>query len=72
MYSFDSCTAEIMMDLRRKEIYEEIKNLRLAASRGMRWPGFACQGGRALVQLGQQIVALGQWLERGDPARSSV
>ena len=73
MYSLDSHTAEIMMRLRRKEIYfEELENSRLAGSRGMRWAGLACQGGRALVQLGRQLVVLGQRLERLDAARSSV
>ncbi len=73
MYSLDSYTAEIMMGLRRREIYfEELENSRVTGSRGMRWATFACQGGRALVQVGRQLVALGQRLERLDPARSSV
>ena len=73
MYSLDSYTAKIMVGLRRKEIYfAELENSRSAASRGMRWAGLACQGGRALVQLGRQLVVLGQRLERLDAARSSV
>ena len=73
MYSLDSHTAEIMMRLRRKEIYlEELENSRLRGSRGMGWAGLTCQGGRALVQVGRQLVALGQWLEQRNPARSSV
>ena len=73
MYSLDSYTAKIMVGLRRKGIYfEELENSRLARSRGMRWAGLACQGGRALVQVGRQLVALGHRLERLDPARSSV
>jgi len=73
MYSLDSYTAEIMVGLRRKGIYfEELENSRLTGSRGMRWAGLACQGGRALVQVGRQLVALGHRLERLDPARSSV
>ena len=73
MYSLDSHTAEIMVGLRRKEIYFEVlENSRSAGSRGMRWAGLTCQGGRALVQIGRQLVALGQRLERLDPARSSV
>lgn len=73
MYSLDSYTAEIMMGLRRKEIYfEELENSRPRRSRGMGWAGLACQGGRALVQVGRQLVALGQWLEQRNPARSSV
>ena len=72
MYSFDSCTAEIMMDVRQREIHEEFKNARLAGSRGMRWAGLACQGGRALVQVGRKLVALGHRLERLHLARTSV
>lgn len=73
MYSLDSYTAEIMMGLRRKEIYfEELENSRLPGSHGLGWAGLACQGGRALVQVGQQIVALGHWLEQRNPARSSA
>ena len=73
MYSLDSHTAEIIMGLRRKEIYfEALENSRLAGSRGKRWATFACQGGRALVQVGRQLVALGHRLEQLDPARSSV
>ena len=73
MYSLDSYTAEIMMRLRRKEIYyEELENARARQGRGLRFSGLFCQGGRALVQLGRQIVALGQWLEQRDPAQSSV
>jgi len=73
MYSLDSHTAEIMMGLRRKEIYmEELQNAQVRQVRGVRFAGLSCQGGRALVQLGRQIVALGQWLEQRDPARSSA
>ena len=73
MYSLDSHTAEIMVGLRRKGIYfEELENSRLAGSRGMRWAKLACQGGRALVQVGRQLVVLGHRLEQLDPARSSV
>ena len=73
MYQLDSHTAEIMMNLRRKEIYfEELENAVARQGRGARFAGLCCQGGRALVQVGRQIVALGQWLEQRDPARSSV
>ena len=73
MYQLDSYTAEIMMGLRRKEIYyEELQNARVQPGRGARFAGLCCQGGRALVQLGRQLVALGQWLEQRDPARSSA
>ena len=73
MYTLDSHTAEIMMSLRRKEIYlEGLENAVAREARGMRFGGLCCQGGRALVQLGRQIVALGRWLEQRDPARSSV
>ena len=71
MYQLDSHTAEIMMGLRRKEIYyEELQNAR--QGHGVRFSGLSCQGGRALVQVGRQLVALGQWLEQRDPARSSA
>ena len=70
MYQLDSHTAEIMMGLRRKEIYyEELQNARVQAGRGVRFAGLSCQGGRALVQVGRQLVALGQWLEQRDPAQ---
>ena len=73
MYSLDSHTAEIMMRLRRKEIlFEELENSRARKERGARLSALSCQGGRALVQLGRQIVALGHWLEQRDPARSSA
>jgi hypothetical protein len=72
MYQLDSHTAEIMMKLRRKELYEELQNARKPERRGVRWTGLTCQGGRALVQLGGQIVAFGRWLEQRDPARSSA
>jgi hypothetical protein len=73
MYQLDSYTAEIMMALRRKEIYyEELQNARMQPGRGVRFGGLSCQGGRALVQLGRQLVALGQRLEQRDPARSSA
>jgi len=73
MYQLDSYTAEIMMGLRRKEIYyEELENARTWQGRGVQFAGLSCQGGRALVQLGRQLVALGQWLEQRDPARSSA
>ena len=72
MYSLDSHTAEIMMHLRRKEYFEELENSRARQGRGVRFAGLSCQGGRALVQVGRQIVALGRWLEQRDPARSSV
>jgi hypothetical protein len=73
MYSLDSHTAGIMMHLRRKEIYlEELENARVRQWRRVRFAGLSCQGGRALVQLGRQIVALGQWLEQRDPAHSSA
>ena len=73
MYSLDSHTAEIMMRLRRGEIYcEELENAVARHGRRVRFGGLSCQGGRALVQLGRQIVALGQWLEQRDPARSSA
>lgn len=73
MYQLDSYTAEIMMALRRKEIFhEELQNAR--AQRGLGTPrvGLVCQGGRALVQVGRQLVSLGQRLEQRDPARSSA
>lgn len=73
MYSLDSHTAKIMMNLRRKEIYyEQLQNARVQTVRRRRWVAVACQGGRALVQLGKQIVALGRWLEQRDPAHSSA
>ena len=73
MYSLDSYTAEIMVALRRKEIYyEQLQNARARQGRGVRFGGLSCQGGRALVQLGRQLVALGQRLEQRDPARSSA
>jgi hypothetical protein len=73
MYGLDSYTAEIMMALRRKEIYyEELGNARARQGRGMRFDGLSCQCGRALVQFGGQLVALGRWLEQRDPARSSA
>jgi hypothetical protein len=73
MYQLDSHTAEIMMKLRRKELYyEELQNARKPEQRGTRWAGLTCHGGRALVQLGSQLVAFGQWLEQRDPARSSA
>jgi hypothetical protein len=73
MYSLDSYTAKIMVGLRRREIFfEELENSRSVGSRGMRGTGLACQGGRALVQVGRQLVALGHRLERLDTARSSV
>ncbi|NIV29439.1 MAG: hypothetical protein GWN58_08000 [Anaerolineae bacterium] len=73
MYSLDSHTAEIMMRLRRQEIYlEELEHAVVRQGRGARFAGLCCQGGRALVQVGRQIVALGQWLEQRDPARSSA
>jgi hypothetical protein len=73
MYNLDSHTAEIMMGLRRKEIYlEELENAVARQGSGVRFSGLCCQGGRALVQLGRQIVAVGRWLEQRDPARSSA
>jgi hypothetical protein len=73
MYQLDSYTAEIMVALRRKEIYyEQLQNAQAPQGRGPRFTGLACQGGRALVQVGKQLVALGQWLEQRDPARSSA
>lgn len=73
MYQLDSHTAEIMMKLRRKELYyEELQNARKPERRGARWAGLTCQGGRALVQLGSQLVAFGRWLEQRGPARSSA
>ena len=73
MYSLDSHTAEIMMGLCRKEIYlEELESAVARQGRRVRSAGLCCQGGRALVQVGRQIVALGQWLEQRDPARSSA
>jgi hypothetical protein len=73
MYNLDSHTAEIMMGLRRKEIYlEELENAVAWQGSGARFSGLCCQGGRALVQLGRQIIAVGRWLEQRDPARSSV
>ena len=73
MYSLDSYTAEIMMRLRRKEVYfEELENSRLRGSHGMGWSRLVCQGGRALVQVGRQLVALGQWLEQRNPVSSSA
>ena len=73
MYNLDSQTAEIMVGLRRKEIYlEELENAVVRRAHGVRFAGLCCQGGRALVQVGRQIVALGRWLEQRDPARSSV
>jgi hypothetical protein len=62
-----------MMGLRRREIYlEELENGVARQGRGVRLAGLCCQGGRALVQVGRQIVALGRWLEQRDPARSSA
>ena len=73
MYYLDSHTAEIMMGLRRKEIYlEELENSVARQGHRMRFAGLCCQGGRVLVQVGQQIVLLGQWLQQRDPARSSA
>ena len=73
MYNLDSYTAEIMVGLRRKEIYfEELENAVARQGSAFRFAGLCCQGGRALVQVGRQIVALGHWLEQRDPARSSV
>jgi hypothetical protein len=73
MYSLDSYTAKLMVDLRKRELhYTELQNARVRSGRGTRWAGLACQGGRALVQVGKQIVALGQWLEQRDPAHSSA
>ena len=73
MYNLDSYTAEIMVGLRRKEIYfEELENAVARQGGAVRFAGLCCQGGRALVQVGRQIVALGHWLEQRDPARSSV
>jgi hypothetical protein len=73
MYSLDSYTAEIMVALRRKEFYyEQLQHARARQERGVRFAGLSCQGGRALVQVGRQLVALGRWLEQRDPARSSV
>ena len=74
MYSVDSYTAKLIVGLRRKEtFYTELQNARPRSGRGTRWAGLACcQGGRALVQLGRQIIALGQRLEQRDPAHSSA
>ena len=45
MYQLDSYTAEIMMGLRRKEIYyEELQNARAQPGRGVRFAGLSCQG----------------------------
>ncbi len=73
MYSLDSYTAKLIMDQRKRELhYTELENARMRSVRGTRRIGLVCQGGRALVQLGSQIVALGQRLEQRDPAHSSA
>ena len=72
MYSLDSHTAKIMMHLRQKELYEQLENARVRPGQGSRRPKLVCQGGRALVQLGRQLVTWGRWLEQRDPAHSSV
>lgn len=73
MYNLDSHTAKIMMDLRRKDLYyEQLQNSRVQRSRGMRWAGLACQGGRALVQVGSRLVTLGRRLEQRSVAHSSA
>lgn len=70
MYGMDHRMPGTRMNLLAGEVQYQSRNHALLRQVKAQRPGwFARVGGSLLSQLGSELVALGQWLERQAPAR---